>query len=64
MASRLYRVSRCDELDVSSAQVQKQVDHRKVVSETEAKLVKHHTEVSDLSLQVNALQLEVEALRV
>ena len=42
----------------------KQVVHlREVVFETEAKLVKHHTEVSHLCLDVSSLPLEIEALR-
>ena len=44
--------------------LQEQVDnHRKMVFETGAKLVKHQTDVSDLCMHVNPLQLEIEALR-
>ena len=44
--------------------VQKQVDHhRKVVLDTEVKLAQHQTEVSNPCMQVNYLDLELEALR-
>ena len=45
-------------------QVQKQVDHhRKGCHDTELKLAKHQTEVSSLCMHVNAIELEIEALR-